>query len=110
MISARHALVCLLLASAMFTASALSAGDGDRPRNNPTIKADIAALKAARKKFQEDRDSHDMAKLKADHEAVKEARRKLLEDIKTLRKDHDPAPATTPVAPSTTTSGTPPTT
>ena len=66
-----------------------SGGDGERPRS-PVIKADLQALKEARKKMKDDRENHDVDRLTADREAVKAAFKKLREDIAALRKDHKP--------------------
>jgi hypothetical protein len=64
-------------------------GDSDRPRN-PLIKADIQALKAARKQLKDDRENNDVDRLTADRDAVKAAFKKLREDIAALRKDRKP--------------------
>jgi hypothetical protein len=88
--------VGVLLLTATLGAPAARAGDGDgtpdgaKHPENALIKADIQALKAARTKLKEDRDSHDTAALKADHEALKAARKKLREDLEALRKDRKP--------------------
>jgi cytochrome c556 len=73
------------------TSTASSAGsDGNRPKMSPEIKADIQALKAARKQLKDDRESNDVDRLTADREAVKAAFKKLREDIAALRKERKP--------------------
>jgi hypothetical protein len=95
-------LACLLVLSATIGGFSAQAGDGsatsaagttgsdgDRPRS-PLIKADLQALKAARKQLKDDRGNNDVDRLTADREAVKAAFKKLREDIAALRKDHKP--------------------
>jgi Spy/CpxP family protein refolding chaperone len=93
-------LACLLVLTAGFvgssaqagdgsagTSAGTSAGDGKGSRMSPEIKADIEALRAARKHMKDDRENHDVDRLTADREAVKAAFKKLREDISALRKD-----------------------
>jgi len=95
-------LACLLVLSATVAGFSAQAGDGtagtagtagsdgNRPHMTPEIKADLQALKAARKQLKDDRESHDVDRLTADREAVKKALKKLREDIAALRKEHKP--------------------
>ncbi len=92
-------LACLLILSATSGGVPALAGDGaagstaggDTGRaRSPLIKADLHALKAARKHLKDDRENKDVDRLTADREAVKAAFKKLREDIAALRKDHRP--------------------